>query len=71
MAFVAFQTGSVHAVAAFEVTDSAFGPGSVARQPSLGAPTAGLLAAGDEHPVGIQIVVVERLAGWANVEAAV
>ena len=31
-AFVAFEAGSIHPVAAFEVTDPAFGAGSVARK---------------------------------------
>ena len=70
-AFVAFEAGSVHPVAAFEVADPAFGPGSVALQPSLGAPAAGLLAAGDEHPLGLQPVFFECLAGRARVEPAV
>src|SRR6476646_3715402 len=70
-AFVSLEPGSVHTVAAFEVTDPALGAGSVARQPSLGAPAAGLLAAGDEHPLGGEAVIVERLAGRAQVEAAV
>ena len=70
-AFVAFESASVQAVAAFEVTYSAFGAGSVTLQPALGASAAGLLAAGDEHPVWIQVVVFERLAGRARVEPAV
>ena len=53
-AFVAFEARSVHPVAAFEVADPAFGSGSVALQPSLGAPAAGLLAAGDEDPLGFR-----------------
>src|SRR5450755_1220639 len=51
LAFVAFEAGSVHSVAAFEVTDSSLGARSVLLEPSLGAFGAGLLAAGDEHPV--------------------
>ena len=62
-ALVSFEPGSVHAVAAFEVTDLASGARSVALQPSLGAPAAGLLAASDEHAVWVQAVIVERLAG--------
>src|SRR5665811_535756 len=69
LAFVAFEARSVQAVAAFEVADPSFGAGSVALQASLGASTAGLLAAGDEHPVGLE--VFECLAGRADVEAAV
>ena len=70
-AFVSLEPGSVHAVAAFEVTDPAFGAGSVALQPPLGASAAGLLAAGDEHPVRGQVVLLEGLAGRAGVEGAV
>jgi hypothetical protein len=70
-AFVALEPGSVHAVATFEVTDPSFGTGSVARQASLGPAAAGLLAAGDEHPLRLQVVIVERLAGRARVEGAV
>ena len=50
-AFVSFEPRSVQAVAAFEVTDPAFGTGSVAPQSALGASAAGLLSAGDEHPL--------------------
>src|SRR5450631_1607177 len=69
LVFVAFEARSVHAVAAFEVTDPAFRAGSVALHSSLGALGAGLLAAGDEHPVGVE--VFEGLAGRADVEPAV
>src|SRR5664280_1233359 len=69
LAFVAFEAGSVQAVAAFEVTDPSFGARSVALHSSLGAFGAGLLAARDEHPVGRE--VFERFAGWANIEAAI
>ena len=69
LAFVAFQAGSVQAVAAFEVTDPSFGTGSVALQPSLGAFGAGLLAAGDEHPIGRK--VFDGRGRRANVEAAI
>ena len=66
--FPALEPGSVDAVAAFEVTDPAFGAGSVAREPALGAFGAGLVAAGDEHPLGDEAVIVECLAGRARVE---
>ena len=46
---------TVQPVAAFEVADPAFGAGSVALQPSLGALGAGFLAAGDEHRSGLQV----------------
>ena len=71
LALVAFETGSVHPVAAFEVADRAFGPGPVVLQPSLGAAGAGLLAAGDEPPLGLQPVFFECLAGRARVEPAI
>ena len=71
LAFVAFEAGSVQAVAAFEVTDPSFGAGSVALEASLGAFGAGLLAAGDEHTVRLEAVIVECLAGRADVEAAI
>src|SRR5664280_2364156 len=69
LAFVAFEAGSVQAVAAFEVTDPPFGAGSVALHSSLGALGAGLLAARDEHPLGRQ--VFECLPSRPDVEAAV
>src|SRR5664279_3257951 len=69
LAFVALEAGSVQAVAAFEVTDPSLGARSVALHSSLGAFGAGLLAARDEHPVRRE--VFERLAGRADVEAAV
>jgi hypothetical protein len=51
------------------MTDPSFGAGSVALHPSLGASGAGLLAAGDEHPLGCE--AFERLPGRADVEAAI
>src|SRR5665213_3339548 len=69
LAFVAFEAGSVHPVAAFEVTDPSFGAGSIALHSSLGAFGAGLLAARDEHPLGRE--VFERLLGRPDVEAAI
>src|SRR5665648_874161 len=69
LAFVAFEAGSVQSVAAFEVTDPAFRAGSVALHSSLGAFGAGLLTAGDEHPVRVE--VFECLAGRADVEPTV
>src|SRR5665811_160664 len=57
LAFVAFEAGSLQAVAAFEVTDPSLGAGSVALHSSLGAFGSGLLTAGDEHPVGIEVAV--------------
>ena len=71
LAFVAFQAGSVQAVAAFEVADSSFGARSVLLQAALGAIRTGLLAACDEHPVRLEVVIVECLAGRADVEPAV
>jgi hypothetical protein len=71
LAFVAFEPGSVQAVAAFEVADSAFGAGSVALQPSLGALGAGLLAAGDEHSLWVQGVLFEGPAGRGDIEATI
>ena len=56
-AFVSLQAGSVQALAAFEVTDPAFGAGSVALQAPLRLAAAGLSAAGDEHPLGRQVVL--------------
>src|SRR5665213_3126948 len=69
LAFVAFEAGSVQAVAAFEVTDPSFGARSVALHSSLGAFGAGLLTAGDEHPLRIE--VFERLGCWADVESTI
>src|SRR5664279_3045458 len=71
LAFVAFEAGPVQAVAAFEVADPSFGAGSVALHSALGAFGAGLLAAGDEHPVRREAVIVERLAGRADVEPTI
>ena len=64
LALVAFEAAAVEAVAAFEVADAALGAGSVALQPPLGAFGAGLLAAGDEHPLGRE--AAEGLAGRAG-----
>jgi len=58
-ALVALQPRSVHAVAAFEVTDPAFAAGSAAQQPSLGSPAAGFLGTCDEQPLGLGGVIVE------------
>src|SRR5664280_1370943 len=69
LAFVAFEPGSVQAVAAFEVADPAFRAGSVALHSSLGALGAGLLTARNEHPVRVE--VFECLAGRADVEPTV
>ncbi len=69
VALVAFEARSAHAVAVSEVPDPAFCAGSVALQPSLGSAAARLLAAGDEHPPRVQVVVFERLAGRADVES--
>src|ERR1035437_150381 len=69
LAFVAFEAAAVQSVAAFEVTDPPFGPGSVALHPALSAFGAGLVAAGDEHPLGRQ--VFECLPRRADVETAV
>ena len=66
---LALQPGSVEPVFAFEVADAAFGAGAVAREAALGASRAGLLAAGDEHALGVQ--AGERLEGRAGLEAAV
>src|SRR5665213_3799495 len=71
LAFIAFEAGSVQAVAAFEVTDPPLRARSVALQSSLGAFGAGLLAAGDEHAVRREVVIVECLAGRADIEAAI
>ena len=68
-ALVAFQAGAVQPVAAFEVTDPALRTRSVASHPTLGALRAGLLAASDEHGLGVK--VLERGAGRTDVEATV
>jgi hypothetical protein len=64
-AFVSFESPAVQSVAAFEVADPAFGAGSISLQPSLGPAAAGLLAPGDEHAVGVEVVILEGLAGRA------
>ena len=69
LAVIAFEAAAAHAVAAFVVADASFGAGAVALPPALGASGAGLLAPGDEDPLGIE--VFELLAGRANGEAAV
>src|SRR3954452_1221370 len=66
---VALQTAAVQPVAAFEVADAAFCPGSVSLHPPLGASGAGLLAAGDEQSVGRQ--AGEAAVGRSGHEAAV
>src|ERR1019366_192600 len=71
LAFVAFEAGSVQAIAAFEVTDPPFGAGPEALQPALGAFGAGLLTAGDEHPVRDEVVIFECLVGRADVKPSV
>jgi hypothetical protein len=69
LAFVAFEARSIDPVAAFEMADPSFGARPILLQASLGALGAGLLAARDEHPVRVE--AVERLAGRADVEAAI
>src|SRR5664279_1060610 len=71
LAFVAFEAGSVQAIAAFEVADPSLGAGSVALQPALGAFGAGLLTSSDEHSVRLEAVIFERLAGRADIEPCV
>ena len=53
LALVALQPAAVQSVAAFEVTDPALRPGSVARQPALGASGGRLLVASDEHVLAL------------------
>src|ERR1700687_871659 len=54
-ALVAFEARSGEPVASFEVAVAAFGAGAVAPQPALGAFRAGLLAASDEHVLGLKV----------------
>ena len=61
LAVVVLQPAAALPIAAFEVADPALGAGAVASQASLRAPGAGLLAAGDERPFGLE--VVQRVAG--------
>src|SRR5687768_5149099 len=66
---IAFQPGAAHAVAAFEMADSALDPGAVARSAFAGAARAWLVAAGE-----LDLVVGqrgERVFGRAGEEAAV
>src|ERR1700740_1656176 len=65
---VALETAAVQAVAAFEVADPALGACAVARQSALSTPAAGLLAPGDEHALRRESMIVEVLAGRADVE---
>ena len=69
LALIAFEPAAAQAVAAFEVTDAPFGTGAVALQPALGASGAGLLAPGDEHPLGRELF--ERLGRRGQREATV
>jgi hypothetical protein len=69
LAVVALGAAAAHAVAALEVADAALGAGAVALQSALGAPGAGLLAAGDEHSLRGQ--VGEAAVGRAGHEAAI
>src|ERR1017187_5467823 len=66
---LAFESGSVESVFAFEVADAAFRADAVAREAALGAPRPWLLAASDEHPLGFQ--ALERFVGRSRLEAAV
>ena len=66
---LAFESGSVESVFAFEVADAAFGAGSVAREAPLCSPRSGLLAPGDEHTLWGE--AGERLLDLTALEAAV
>src|SRR3954452_13370791 len=64
---VAFEAGSVEAVASLEVTDAAFGADAELGQPAVGLAAVGGVAAADEQSVGFGQV----LADGAGCEAAV
>src|SRR5215216_3577358 len=66
---VVLEPRAAHAVAAFDVADPALAAGPVSRESSLRSSAAGLLAAGDERPLGLE--AVQRPAGRAGLEAAV
>src|ERR1039458_1693321 len=66
---LALESGSVESVFAFEVADAAFRADAVAREAALGAPRPGLLAASDEHPLGLQ--ALERFRGGPVLEATI
>src|SRR5437763_10515259 len=53
---LSLQSGSAQSVAALEVADAALRSRAVAAESSLRAPGAGLLAAGDEHALGRELV---------------
>src|SRR5947208_1293435 len=66
---LSLQAGSAQPVAALEVTDAALRSGAVAAEPSLCSSRAGLLAPGDEHPLGRELV--ESFGGRALLEPAI
>jgi hypothetical protein len=68
-ALVRLQAGSIQAVTAFEVADPALLAGSVAPQPPLRVLGGRLLAASDEHGLGLK--VLERGIRWPGLKAPV
>src|SRR5438132_2176596 len=63
------QARPAQSVAALEVADAALRSGAVAAEPSLGPSRAGLLAPGDEHALGFELL--ESFGGGSLLEAAI